>query len=166
MAARTAPGDRRETVQRGGITVTIPYQSATSGDKALLEVEKILMKFGCAQFGHMQDIELGEIRLHFKWRDRMVDLRVSWRGYAAAFLKENPWNHQRKFNKEEWSEKALAQGKIAVCSILRDWIKAQVTAVEAGLMTFDAVFMPHMLLPDGSRLLDKAEKMLILTKQE
>ena len=38
-----------------------------------------------------------------------------------------------------------AQGHIAVNSILRDWIKGQVTAIECGILSFEAVFMPFML---------------------
>lgn len=38
--------------------------------------------------------------------------------------------------------------------------KAQVTAVECQLMTFEEVFMPHMLLPDGRRMVEHAQKLL------
>lgn len=30
--------------------------------------------------------------------------------------------------------------------MLRDWVKGQTTAVECGIMSFEAAFMPHMLL--------------------
>jgi hypothetical protein len=46
---------------------------------------------------------------------------------------------------------ALEQGHVAVNSILRDWIKGQVTAVECGILSFEAVFMPYMLTSDGRR---------------
>jgi hypothetical protein len=54
------------------------------------------------------------------------------------------------------------QGLVAVNSILRDWCKGQVTGVECGMMPFEAVFMAHMLLPDGRPLLEQvtAAKML------
>jgi len=50
--------------------------------------------------------------------------------------------------------------QIAVCSLLRDWAKAQVTAVECQLMSCEEVFMPHMLLPDGHRMVEAAVKLL------
>jgi hypothetical protein len=46
----------------------------------------------------------------------------------------------------------LRQGQVAVNSILRDWIKGQVTAVECGILSFEAMscsarpgfeIMPH-----------------------
>lgn len=144
----------------------LPYENSTSGEKALIEVQKILRKFGCSQFGQMQDYDIGETRIQFKWNDRMVDLRVSWKGYAAAWLKENEWTHRRTYTKDEWKEKAIEKGKMAVCSILRDWIKGQVTAVETGMMTFEEIFMPHMMLPNGTRMVEAARDMLALPEPE
>ena len=43
----------------------------------------------------------------------------------------------------------------AVNSILRDWIKRQVTAIECGILSFEAVFMPYMLTSDGRPLLER-----------
>lgn len=144
----------------------LPYENSSAGDRAIAEVQKILRKFGCSQFGQMQDYDIGETRIQFKWNDRMVDLRVSWKGYAAAWLKENPWTWRRNGTEKEYKEKAVEKGKMAVCSILRDWIKGQVTAVETGMMTFEEVFMPHMLLPNGKRMVDAARDMLTLPKPD
>jgi hypothetical protein len=46
-------------------------------------------------------------------------------------------------------ERGRRIGRMAVCSMLRDWVKGQVTAVEAGVMTFDAAFLSHLMLPTG-----------------
>ena len=72
-------------------------------------------------------------------------------------MRENPYSYRRKGTEEQWKRKARKIGDVAVYSILRDWIKAQVTAIETGLLTFEGVFMPHMLLPNGKRLLDHIE---------
>ena len=37
--------------------MSIPYSEATSGDKALLELQKTLAKFGCQSFGTMTDAD-------------------------------------------------------------------------------------------------------------
>jgi hypothetical protein len=66
--------------------MTIPYATATSGDKALMELQRILGKFGCQSFGTMTDAEKGETIVQFRWRNRDVSLRASWKGYAAAWL--------------------------------------------------------------------------------
>lgn len=39
---------------------SIPYETATAGDRALAELQKCLAKFGCQQFGTMVDREHGE----------------------------------------------------------------------------------------------------------
>lgn len=134
---------------------SIPYESAVGGDQALAEIGKILGKFGCQSFGHMTDAENGKTIVQFKWRDQQISLEASWKGYAAAYLKAHPWTSSRSTNKQNYEAKALELGRRAVCSCLRDWVKGQITAVECGVMSFGAVFMPHMLLPTGERVIDR-----------
>jgi len=134
---------------------SIPYEDCVGGDNALAEIGKILAKFGCQSFGHMIDAERGCTIVQFKFQGHQVSLEASWRGYAAAYLKAHPWTSSRSTNRQAYEAKALELGKRAVCSCLRDWIKGQVTAVECGVMSFGAVFMPHMLLPTGERVIDR-----------
>lgn len=150
------------------MTRSIPYETATGGDSALAEIQRTLGKFGCESFGHMIDAERGLTIVQFKYRGRQISLEASWRGYAAAWLKVHPYSGMMKRSRNEHDAKALAIGRAAVCSILRDWIKGQVTAIECGIMSFDAVFMPHMLLPTGERVLDRieAEKLLPAPSQK
>ena len=49
---------------------------------------------------------------------------------------------------------------LAVNSILRDWIKGQVTAVECGILSFEAVFLPYMLTHDGRPLIERVSELL------
>jgi hypothetical protein len=70
-------------------------------------------------------------------------------------LKENPWTHNRRASRIDWEQAALRQGHVAVNSILRDWIKGQVTAIETGILSFEAVFAAHMLTSDGRTLLER-----------
>ncbi len=132
---------------------SIPYSTATAGDKALLELQRALAKFGCASFGTAIDAERGVTIVSFKWRERVVHLEASWKGYAQALLRGKTFGYGSSRQKAE--AKALEQARISVCSVLRDWTKAQITAVEAGVMSFEAAFMPHMMLKDGRRLIDK-----------
>jgi hypothetical protein len=136
---------------------SIPYESATSGDKALMEIQRILGKFGCQSFGTMIDAERGMTIVQFKWRERNISLEASWKGYAAAWQKAHPWSTVRGNDRQAYDRKALEIGRVAVCSVLRDWVKGQVTAIECGVLGFDAVFMPHMLLPNGERLIDRVQ---------
>lgn len=145
---------------------SIPYETATSGEKALMEVQKILGKFGCQSFGTMTDAERGMTVVQFKYRERQISLEASWKGYAAAYQKAHPWSGYTRGSRQDYDRKALEIGKVAVCSILRDWVKGQITAVECGIMSFDAVFMPHMLLPTGERVIDRVESSGMLPKPE
>jgi hypothetical protein len=135
--------------------MSIPYETATSGDKALLELQRTLAKFGCQSFGTMTDAEKGETIVQFRWRNRDVSLRASWKGYAAAWLKDHPYSHRMRCNRAQHDQAALKQAQTSVCSVLRDWVKGQVTAVECGIMSFEAAFMPHMLLSTGERVIDR-----------
>jgi hypothetical protein len=140
----------------------LPYANASSGEKAMAEINKILRHFGCSKIGTMENFDAGELCVQFEYHGRLIELRASMRGYAAAWLRENEWNYRRKCTEQEHKRKAAEIGAVAVYSILRDWIKAQITAVDTGLLSFEGVFMPHFLLPDGSRVLDRADKILKL----
>lgn len=141
--------------------MSLPYENATSGTRALDDIQKVLTRFGAARFGTMTDNERGEILVQFTYRNRDVSVKASVRGYAAAWLLENPWTSQRRCSKIDHERKALAQAQISTCSILRDWIKGQITAVEVGLLTFEGAFLGQILLPSGQTVLEAAqEKML------
>src|SRR5262245_11679719 len=132
----------------------VPYSGASSGAAARDEITKILSRFGCESVGFMDDFADNAVILAFKHRGRPVQLRASAKGWAALWLKTNPWSYGRKSNKQDYERAALDQGLIAVNSILRDWVKGQVTAVETGILSFEAVFFPHMLTSDGRPVID------------
>lgn len=142
--------------------MALPYENASSGTAAFVEAEKILRKFGCDNFGTMQDWARGVTIVQFEWRGRRIHLEASWSGYAAAWLKEYPYSRARRRSKNDHEAEAKKRGQLAVPSILRDWIKAQVTAIEIGVMPFDHAFMPHMIASDGRRVVEHMESVLQL----
>jgi hypothetical protein len=144
------------TVKRRGI----PYASATSGENARTETIKILRRLGCESIGFMDEFDKHEVLLAFTHRGRPVQLRVSAKGWAQMYLKQNPYNGYRRRSRVDYEQDALRQGHVAVNSILRDWVKAQVTAIESGVLSFEAVFMPHMLTSDGRPLIERARDLL------
>lgn len=135
--------------------MSLPYDRATAGGAALEQIRKILTKFGCARFGTMTDAENGELIVQFTYRERDVTAKADYRGYAAAMLKGKPATPAAQ-------AKALKQAEISVCSILRDWIKGQVMAIETGVLTFDGAFLGQIMLPSGRTVLEHAtaEKLL------
>ena len=137
--------------------MTIPYADATSDMRAREEVKKILTRFGCESIGFMDDNVKHEVLLAFTHRGRQVQLRASAKGWAALWLTKNPWTNKRLSSQHEWNAKALVQGHVAVNSALRDWIKGQVTIIESGVLSFEAVFMPYMLTSDGRTVLERVK---------
>ena len=134
--------------------MSTPYASATSGASARDEISKLLRRFGCESVGFMDDYENYSVLLAFKHRGRQMQLQASAKGWAALYMKENPWTHRRSGTKQEYENKASKQGLIAVNSILRDWVKGQIMAVETGILSFEAVFMPYMMLENGQTLIE------------
>jgi hypothetical protein len=106
---------------------------------------------GVTHIGFMDEWDKQEVLLAFRPRGRAVQLRASAKGGAQMYLKRHPWTDRMRTSRVDHEQKALQQGHIGVNSILRDWIKGQVTAIECGILSFEAVFMPYMLAVDGRR---------------
>jgi len=146
--------------------MTIPYENATSGKTAIADMQKICRKFGADDFGIKENFKNGTLLVQFEIRGHVVHIEASSKGYAAAWLREHPYTHRMKSTKAEHEAKALKKGNIAVYSILRDWIKGQVTAVEVGMMTFEGAFLGQILLPDGKTVLDHVQSKKLLHAPE
>jgi hypothetical protein len=140
----------------------LPYESATSGERALGEIQKLLRGFGCNKFGSMVDDEAREILVQFEYRGRPVSVKASIRGYAAAWLRAHPYSYRTRSTKPEYERKAMEIASMAVYSILRDWIKGQVTAIETGILTFEGAFLGQIMLPSGRTVLEHAAEAKLL----
>ena len=138
----------------------LPYARARSGMNAREDIRNILQRFGADSVGFMDEFDTKTVILAFSIRGQPVQLRASAQGWANAYMEEKPWNTRMRRGQDEYEIDALAQGMIAVNSILRDWVKGQVTAIETGVLTFEHVFMPYMLAHDGRPLIDHVQKLL------
>lgn len=142
--------------------ITVPYENATSGAAARDEITKLLRRFGCESVGFMDNFDVQEVLLAFVHRGRPVELRASAKGWAQMFLRSHPHTRRMKTSKHDYELKALRQGFTAINSILRDWVKGQVTAVECGCLSFEAVFMPYMVTNDGRTVLERIKEAKML----
>jgi hypothetical protein len=133
----------------------LPYENATSGKNAVDEMRKILMGFGATSFGVMEDFDTGFVIVQFRCHERNVTIRASFRGYAAAWLKHHPYSRRARITESEHRKRAMQQAKISVYSVIRDWVKGQVTAVEVEMMSFDAAFLGNIMLSDGSTVMER-----------
>ena len=102
------------------------------------------------------------VLLQFTHRGQTVQLVVSAKGWAQMWLKENPWTSRKTKSRIEYEQAAVQQGLVAVNSILRDWVKGQVTAIESGILSFEAVFMPYTLAPDGRTFIEHIQETRML----
>ena len=148
--------------------MSLPYENAVSGNRALDDIQKILTGFGASRFGTMTDNEKKEILVQFSYRGRDISVKASVAGYAEAWLKEHPFSSRSRGSLVEYERRAVAQAQVSVCSILRDWIKGQITAIEVGLLSFEGAFLGQILLGNGKTVLDtvEAQKMLPASKVE
>lgn len=147
--------------------MSLPYENASSGQRAIDDIQKILKSFGCNKFATGTDYESSEIFIQFEHQGRMISLKANAKGYAAAWLKEHPYSHRMRKNKTQHEQEALKTGELATYSILRDWVKGQITAIEIGMLSFDAAFLSHIMLPSGKRVIEELQdkKMLPLLNQ-
>ena len=133
-----------------------PYATASqSSMNARGEIVRMLQKFGCESVGFMDDFKDRSVLLQFLFHGRQVQLKVSAKGWAAMFLRQNPYNSRKQRTRAEYEQAALEQGMVAINCILRDWVKGQITAIECGLMPFDHVFLPYMLTAGGVTVAEK-----------
>jgi hypothetical protein len=138
-----------------------PYASATSNLRAREQIKEVLQRFGCEKIGFMDDYEKHEVLLAFSHRGRQVQLHASAKGWAQMYLKAHPYTYRMRNTRQEYEKAALQQGQVAVNSILRDWVKGQVTAIESGILSFEAVFMPFMLTDDGRPVIERVRRELL-----
>jgi hypothetical protein len=146
--------------------MTVPYANATTGNRAREETTKILRRLGCEEIGFMDNFERHELLVAFSHRGRRVQLTASAQGWAQMYLAQKPWTYSHRRNRTEYEQDILRQGQVAINSILRDWIKGQVTAIETGILSFEAVFMPFMLTSDGRTLAERISETNLLRAPE
>jgi hypothetical protein len=93
--------------------MSLPYENSRAGTNALNEAEKILRKFGCSNFGVMNDWDRGVVMVQFTWKSRRVSIEANWRGYAEAWLKEHPYTHRMRKTQHDHEMEAKQRGEKA-----------------------------------------------------
>jgi hypothetical protein len=141
---------------------SLPYENATTGKNAVAEMEKILRAFGASSFGCMEDFDRGDVIVQFSWRNHNVTIRASGKGWAAHWLKRHPWTYRMRTSRLDHEKRAVTQGRLATYSILRDWVKGQITAVETGILSFEGAFLGQIMLPHGETVLEHIAQQKLL----
>lgn len=142
--------------------MSLPYEKTTAGNKALADLQSMLRQFGCNKFGSMQDDAEGLLMVQFEYRGQMVSVKASINGYAQAWLKEHPHTSRMRKTKVEHERAAKDVASIAVYSIIRDWVKGQIMAIETGVLSFEGAFLGQIMLPSGKTVLEHAQAQKLL----
>jgi len=132
----------------------LPYENATSGERALADMQRVLQSFGCQSFGSMMDWDRGLLIVQFRCRDRQIHVEASISGYASTWLSTHPWSRRMHKTRDAHEREAQRIASLAVYSILRDWVKGQVAAIETGILSFDAAFFGQIVLASGVTALE------------
>lgn len=143
--------------------MALPYENTAAGEKALEDIRKTLRAFGCNKFGYFIDDDDRSVMIQFEYRGRQVSMRASVAGYAAMWLREHPHISRMRSTLAEHQKRATEVANVAVFSILRDQVKGSVAAVETGVLSFDAAFMGHLVLPNGRTVIEHAEQTRMLS---
>jgi hypothetical protein len=131
----------------------LPYASAIS-KKARYDISKMLQPFGCESVGIMDDYAKGDAVVAF--RHRGVAIQIHARTQSGTSMAEgNPLDLSHHTPRVDYEQNALKQGHTAVNSMLRDWVKAQVSIIECGILSFRGCI--HALHADKRRpFIDRA----------
>jgi len=93
-------------------------------DRSRAEIERLIHKHGCSQYGTAIDYATGRVRVQFRANTNNRIVRIEM---------EHPKNDQ------------LARAKWRALVLV---LKAKLEAVASKITTFDDEFMPHIVMPD------------------
>ena len=131
----------------------MPYaECSTTSDRARAQIEKLLTGFGCSRIMLHEELPDYRLRVAFEYRGRSAVVEASAAGWADLYRRAHP---RRKGKAADYEERVLKKARVAVAAALRDWLKGQITAVEAGVLAADRVFLAHLLTVRGTVLGDE-----------
>jgi hypothetical protein len=108
----------------------------------------------------MDDFEQQKVFLAFVYRGQRVQQCFSALDWAAMFLRKRPYSGRMRKTRKEYERQAIDQGLVAINSQMRDLIKAQMSAIESGMRSFESIFLADMLTGDGRPVLERVAGML------
>lgn len=122
--------------------------------KSIEEIERTVARYGATAFGYAYQGDRAVIQFAIADRRVRLDLEIPKRE-----------DFQRTPNTRQWRapeavDKAWEQTQRQKWRALLLFVKATLEAVEAGLLTVEQAFLPHIMLPDGSTTYDWMEPQL------
>jgi hypothetical protein len=125
------------------------YASKTtvSSEKSRAEIETLLRKYGCNEFGFMTD-------------HRRAKIIFGFRGHRIQFIIELPDPDAKKYHKDGRGvvRKPHSRFKVWDQDCRQSWrsfkllIHAKLEGIESKITTFEEEFLPHIVLIDGETI--------------
>lgn len=128
-------------------------ETTVTPEKSRMEIETLLRRYGADQFAYGWSPSGAQVG--FRYAGRMIRFDLPPPDSKEVLL--TPSGRPRK---QAAAEKALEQAERQRWRALALVIKAKLEAVESGITTFEAEFLAHTVLPDGSTVGSWAEAQL------
>jgi hypothetical protein len=122
-----------------------------SSERSRGEIERTLTRYGAQQF--MYGYDSTRAIVGFQINERQVRFVLPLPDRAARRFTHTPSRNTPRSAAQRDAEydKAVRQKWRALALV----IKAKLEAVESGIVTFDAEFLPHLVLPNGRTVADE-----------
>jgi hypothetical protein len=111
--------------------------------QSILEVEKLVLRFGCSGFQHADAGHL--LAVMFRGDDRLVRFQLTFVERPQGGTPLAAWERQRR---------AKVRALVLV-------IKAKLVSVEAGVETFEEAFLAETVMPDGRTVIEHAGPLIL-----
>ncbi len=139
---------------------TYAQDTSVSVEKSRAEIESILSRYGATRFGYM--VGDREAIIGFMANDKFVKFVLPLPDIQSSDFQIKKWFyrgvHQKYRDSKQTPEKARQLWEQACRSRWRSLalcVKAKLEAVSAGITTFEAEFLAHIVIPGGGTLGDR-----------
>ena len=123
-----------------------------SVEKSQAEIQQIVRRYGAD--GYLSGWEADRAMVQFRAHARYVRFLLTLPNPSEKrFVFHSRGTRTPEAARKEW-EQACRQKWRALALV----IKAKLEAVDAGIVTFEEEFLPHILLPDGSTVYERARE--------
>lgn len=124
------------------------YAASTSVpmERSRAEIERILSKYGATRFGTMNEAD-GSATVYFEFKGRQIQLPVPMPPRTDKRFARDKYGMARVGTQRDrlWEQEQRRRWRVLVITI-----KAVLEAVETGLVTFEQVFLAHIIVIPGT----------------
>lgn len=131
---------------------TFAAETNVTSERSRMEIERILNRYGAQKFMYAYDMTRAFVS--FETEHRQVRFVLPLPDRDAAEFKWTSHKPPRRRTVTQQTE-AYEQGMRQRWRALALVIKAKLEAVEAGIVTFDAEFLAHLVMPNGRTVGDE-----------